>query len=615
MAKIVGIDLGTTNSVVALMEGGKPTVIANAEGARTTPSVVGFSKNGERLVGELAKRQAVSNPDRTIASIKREMGSDHRVSIDGKQHSPEEISAMILQKLKRDAESYLGEDVTEAVITVPAYFSDSQRQATKNAGIIAGLNVKRIINEPTAAALAYGLDKQDETLTVVVFDLGGGTFDVSILEIGDGVFEVKATAGDTRLGGDDWDQRIVDKVAEDFKRENGIDLRKDKMAAQRLKDAAEKAKIDLSQVYTTTINLPFITADASGPKHLEQTITRAQFEEMTADLLERCKKPCRQAMEDSKLSKNDIQRVLLVGGSTRMPQVFEMVKEFFGKDPSKDINPDECVALGAAAQGGVLSGEVKDIVLVDVTPLSLGIETLGRVMTKLIPRNTAIPTQKSEVFSTAADMQTSVEICVLQGEREFASDNKLLGKFALQDIPPAPRGVPQIEVTFEIDSNGIMNVSAKDKGTGKTQKITITASTNLSKDEVGRMVKDADAHASEDKKRREEVELRHEADTLVYATEKAMRDTGDKLPADLKSKIDAAKDKVKKELEATTLDRESLKKATDELQQCAQGIGQYIYSKDAQPQPGQPQAGAQDNKSTSGSADGEVVDGEYEVKD
>lgn len=615
MSKIVGIDLGTTNSVVALMEGGKPTVIANAEGCRTTPSVVGFSKTGERLVGELAKRQSVSNPDRTIASIKREMGTSHRVSIDGKDHSPEEISAMILQKLKRDAEAYLGEDIKEAVITVPAYFNDSQRQATKNAGTIAGLDVKRIINEPTAAALAYGLDKQDETLTVVVFDLGGGTFDVSILEIGEGVFEVKATAGDTRLGGDDWDKRVVDLVAEEFKKEHGIDLRQDKMAAQRVKDAAEKAKIELSQVLSANINLPFITADASGPKHLDVNVSRAQFEELTADLLDRCKEPCRRAMEDSKLSKGDIDRVLLVGGSTRMPQVFNMVRDFFGKEPSKDINPDECVALGAAVQGAVLSGEVKDVVLVDVTPLSLGLETLGGVMTKLIPRNTAIPCSKAEVFSTAADMQTAVEIHVLQGEREFAHDNKSLGQFMLNEIPPAPRGVPQIEVTFELDSNGILNVSAKDKATGRSQKITITASTNLSKDEVNRMVRDADSHANEDKKKREELELRHQAESLVYTTEKAIREAGDKLPKDVKDRAESAKDRVKKVLEESTLDRNALKSAVDELQPAAQAIGQYMYSQSSAPQ-GAPQGAPQDQPTGSAAAgDGEVVDAEYEVKD
>lgn len=611
MGKIVGIDLGTTNSVVALMEGGKPTVIANAEGSRTTPSVVGFSKTGERLVGELAKRQAVSNPDRTITSIKREMGTDHRVNIDGKPYSPEEISAMVLQKLKRDAEAYLGEDIKEAVITVPAYFNDSQRQATKNAGTIAGFEVKRIINEPTAAALAYGLDKQHETLTVAVFDLGGGTFDVSILEIGEGVFEVKATAGDTRLGGDDWDRRIMDYVADEFKREHGIDLRQDKMAAQRLKDASEKAKIELSQVFQANINLPFITADASGPKHLDVTLTRARFEELTHDLLDRCKQPCRRAMEDSKLSKGQIDRVLLVGGSTRMPQVYDFVREFFGKEPSKDINPDECVGLGAAVQGAVLSGEVKDVVLVDVTPLSLGVETLGGVMTRLIERNTAIPTKKSETFTTAADMQTQVEIHVLQGEREFARDNKSLGQFKLTEIPPAPRGVPQIEVTFEIDSNGILNVAATDKASGKSQKITITASTNLTKDEVEKMVRDADSHASEDKRRREEIELRNQADSLVYTTEKALRDAGDKVPADLKARIEAGRDRVKKVLEASTLDRGELQSAMEQLAQAAQGIGEHLYGQAGGTGPATEGAGTQPQQ---GPVEGEVVDAEYEVK-
>ena len=611
MGKIVGIDLGTTNSVVALMEGGKPTVIANAEGSRTTPSAVGFSKTGERLVGELAKRQAVSNPDRTITSIKREMGTDHRVNIDGKPYSPEEISAMVLQKLKRDAEAYLGEDIKEAVITVPAYFNDSQRQATKNAGTIAGFEVKRIINEPTAAALAYGLDKQHETLTVAVFDLGGGTFDVSILEIGEGVFEVKATAGDTRLGGDDWDRRIMDYVADEFKREHGIDLRQDKMAAQRLKDACEKAKIELSQVFQANINLPFITADASGPKHLDVTLTRARFEELTHDLLDRCKQPCRRAMEDSKLSKGEIDRVLLVGGSTRMPQVYDFVREFFGKEPSKDINPDECVGMGAAIQGAVLSGEVKDVVLVDVTPLSLGVETLGGVMTRLIERNTAIPTKKSETFTTAADMQTQVEIHVLQGEREFARDNKSLGQFKLTEIPPAPRGVPQIEVTFEIDSNGILNVAATDKASGKSQKITITASTNLTKDEVEKMVRDADSHAAEDKRRREEIELRNQADSLVYTTEKALRDAGDKVPADLKARIEAGRDRVKKVLEASTLDRSELQSAMEQLAQAAQGIGEHLYGQAGGTGPATEGAGTQPQQ---GPVEGEVVDAEYEVK-
>ena len=615
MAKVVGIDLGTTNSVIAYMEGGKPTVIPNAEGNRTTPSVVGFSKTGERLVGELAKRQAVSNPHGTVSSIKRHMGTDYRVEIDGKKYSPEEISAMILQKLKTDAEAYLGEPVKEAVITVPAYFNDSQRQATKNAGIIAGLDVKRIINEPTAAALAYGLDKNEGDMKVVVFDLGGGTFDVSILEIGDGVFEVKATNGDTKLGGDDWDMRIVDKIAEEFKKENGIDLRQDKMAAQRIKDAAEKAKIELSQMLTVNINLPFITSDANGPKHLDMNLTRAQFEAMTADLLERCAGPCRKAMEDSGLSKNDIDRVLLVGGSTRMPQVVDFVRKFFGKEPSKDINPDECVALGAAIQGAVITGEVKDVVLVDVTPLSLGIETLGGVMTKLIERNTAIPCKKSEIFSTASEMQTQVEIHVLQGEREFARDNKTLGRFVLTDIPPAPRGVPQIEVSFEIDANGIINVSAVDKGTGKSQNIKITASTNLSKDEVDRMVKDAESHASEDKKRREEVELRHKADSLVYQIEKALRDAGDKVPATVKAPIESARERVKKASAAEPLNRDELQRATDELAQAAQKIGESLYqSSNAQagPQPGAENGGPSESAKKD---EEEVVDADYTVKD
>lgn len=610
MSKIVGIDLGTTNSVIAFMENGKPTVIPNAEGSRTTPSVDGFNKKGERLVGELAKRQFVSNPERTVASIKRHMGTDYRVEIDGKKYSPEEISAMTLQKLKNDAEAYLGEPVKEAVITVPAYFNDSQRQATKNAGIIAGLDVKRIINEPTAAALAYGLDKSNTDMKVVVFDLGGGTFDVSILEIGDGIFEVKSTAGDTRLGGDDWDMRIVDKIADDFKKEYGIDLRQDKMAAQRIKDAAEKAKIELSQVVSVNINQPFITADASGPKHLDMNLTRAQFEAMTADLLERCKEPCRRALEDSGLSKSDIDRVLLVGGSTRMPQVVDFVRNFFGKEPSKDINPDECVALGAAIQGGVLTGEVKDIVLVDVTPLSLGIETLGGVMTRLIDRNTSIPCKKSEVFSTAANNQTSVEIHVLQGEREFARDNKTLGKFALTDIPPAPRGIPQIEVSFEIDSNGIINVSAIDKGTGKSQNIKITASTTLSKDEVDRMVKDADAHATEDKKRREEIELKNKAESIVYQVEKALRDAGDKVPGSVKDQINAAIEKVKKASEADPFSKDALQKALDELGEISQKIGEALYQTQAQ-------AGApgSETKSESKKDDDDVVDADYTVKD
>ena len=612
MGKVVGIDLGTTNSCVAVMEGGKPQVIANAEGGRTTPSVVGFSKSGERLVGEMAKRQAVSNPERTIISIKREMGTDHRVEVDDKKFSPEEISAMILGKLKADAESYLGEEVKQAVITVPAYFNDSERQATKNAGTIAGLEVRRIINEPTAAALAYGLDKQDDTLTVVVFDLGGGTFDVSVLEIGEGVFEVQSTAGDTNLGGDDWDEAIQKYIAAEFEKEHGIDLLKDKIAHQRLRDAAEKAKIELSQKVNTNVNLPFITADANGPKHLDVDISRAKFEQLTADLLERCKAPCEQALKDAKLGKSDIDRVLLVGGSTRMPMITELVKKEFGKDPSKDINPDECVALGAAVQGGVLSGEVKDVVLVDVTPLTLGIETLGGVMTKLIPRNTAIPTKKTETFSTAADMQTSVEVHILQGEREMASGNKSLGRFHLTDIPPAPRGVPQIEVSFELDSNGILNVSARDKGTGNEQNIRITASTNLSDDDVDRMVNEAEKYADEDKKRRETVELRNQADSLVYTSEKTLKDLGDKVAADTKAKVEAGAERLKKLLESEELDTAEVKSAMEQLQEAVYAVSAGLYE---QQQAAGAQGGAEAPADDDGPVEGEVVDAEYEVKE
>ena len=544
MGKVIGIDLGTTNSCVAVMEGGEPVVIPNAEGNRTTPSIVAFSKTGERLVGQVAKRQAITNPDRTVISIKRDMGTDRKVKIDDKQYTPQEISAMILQKLKADAESYLGEKVTQAVITVPAYFSDSQRQATKDAGKIAGLEVLRIINEPTAAALAYGLDKEHDQ-KIMVYDLGGGTFDVSILEIGDGVFEVLATSGNNRLGGDDFDQRIIDYLVDTFKKENGIDLRNDKMAMQRLKEAAEKAKIELSGVTTTNINLPFITADASGPKHLDVTLTRAKFEELTADLVEKTMGPTRRALEDAGLTPDKIDKVLLVGGSTRIPAVQEAVKKYLNKEPFKGINPDECVAIGAAIQAGVLSGEVKDLLLLDVTPLSLGIETLGGVFTKLIERNTTIPTKKSQIFSTAADGQTSVEIHVLQGEREMAADNKTLGRFQLTGIPPAPRGVPQIEVTFDIDANGIVHVSAKDLGTGNEQKVTITASTNLSDDEIERAVKEAEKYAEEDKKRKEAVEIRNNADSMVYQSEKTLKDLGDKLGADDKAKIEEAINKVK----------------------------------------------------------------------
>ena len=608
MSKVVGIDLGTTNSVIAILEGGKPTVIANAEGARTTPSVVGFSKSDERLVGELAKRQAVSAPDRTIKSIKRHMGTDHRVSVDGKKFSPEEISSMILQKLKTDAEAYLGEKVTQAVITVPAYFNDSERQATKNAGTIAGLEVLRIINEPTAAALAYGLDKQHDNMTVIVFDLGGGTFDVSVLEIGDGVFEVKATAGDTHLGGDDWDERIVKFVAEAFKKENGIDLMADKMALQRLRDAAEKAKIELSQKFSTNINLPFVTADASGPKHLDVDLSRAKFEELTADLLKRCEGPCRRAIDDSKMKLSEIDRVLLVGGSTRMPAVTELVKRLFEKEPSKDVNPDECVALGAAVQGAVLSGEVKNVVLVDVTPLTLGIETLGGVMTKLITRNTAIPAKRKETFTTAADMQTSVEVHVLQGEREFAKDNKSLGTFVLRDLPPAPRGVPQIEVEFNLDSNGILNVEAKDKASGKAQRITITASTNLSKSDVENMVKDAESFAADDKKRRDKVELKNQADSLVYQSEKTVKEFGDKIAGDAKAKIEEAQEKLRKLIENEDFNTEEVKTAIEDLQQAVMAASSAMY--------GQDEEGAEGGEGgQQGPVDGEVVDAEFEVKD
>ena len=621
MSKIVGIDLGTTNSVVAVMEGGKPAVIANAEGNRTTPSVVGFSKTGERLVGELAKRQAVSNPEKTVISIKRHMGTDYRVNIDDKKYSPEEISSMILKKLKDDAEKYLGEPVTEAVITVPAYFNDSQRQATKNAGTIAGLEVKRIINEPTASALAYGLDKLDQMLKVLVFDLGGGTFDVSVLEIGEGVFEVKSTAGDTRLGGDDWDNEIVDWMADEFKRMNGIDLRNDPMAKQRLKEAAEKAKIELSTVLQTNINLPFITADASGPKHLDLTLSRAKFEEMTYHLLERCKKPVKQAMSDAKLTENDIDRILMVGGSTRMPMVVDYVRKEFGKEPNKDINPDECVALGAAVQGAVLSGDsdVKGIVLVDVTPLTLGIETLGGVMTKLIQRNTAIPCSKSEIFSTAADNQPAVEIHVLQGERGFAAENKTLGKFVLADIPPAPRGIPQIEVSFDIDRNGILSVTAKDKATGKSQQIKITATTTLSKDDVNRMVKEAEQHSEEDKKRLEKIELKHKAETLTYQAEKVVKDLGDKADSKLKMKVEEETASLKKAVESEN--EADMTKGIESLTNALSDLSKDVYSKvgaqQAQQQPGaeNAQAGAGSEKKEEPKGDDDVIDAEYKVKE
>jgi molecular chaperone DnaK len=586
MGKIIGIDLGTTNSCVAVMEGGEPVVIPNPEGNRTTPSVVAFSKVGEKLVGLSAKRQAITNPERTVISIKRDMGTDRKVKINDKEYTPQEISAMILQKLKEDAESYLGEKITQAVITVPAYFSDAQRQATKDAGRIAGLEVLRIINEPTAAALSYGMDKEKDQ-KIMVYDLGGGTFDVSILEIGDGVFEVLATSGNNRLGGDDFDQRIIDYLVDTFKKENGIDLKNDKVAIQRLKDVAEKAKIELSGVSTTNINLPFITADASGPKHLDINLTRAKFEELVADLIEATVGPTTQAMNDAGLTADKIDKILLVGGSTRVPAVQEAVKRITGKEPYKGINPDECVAVGAAIQAGVLAGDVKDLLLLDVTPLSLGIETLGGVFTKLIERNTTIPTKKSQIFSTAADGQTSVEVHVLQGEREMAAFNKTLGRFQLTGIPPAQRGVPQIEVTFDIDANGIVHVSAKDLGSGNEQKVTITASTNLSEEEIQKAVKEAEKNASEDKKKKEEIETRNSADSLVYNTEKALKDLGDKLNADEKSKVEAELNNTKEALKGTDID--AIKEATEKLTQAFYEISAKMYQQAA---PGQGAAAA-----------------------